>query len=94
MFAAESYSYAWHRSISGTSLQQALSQALLCPLLGPGFPASMQNQAWGVPLKEKDWRPVWQGREEVLQPQFYTTRRCGGRRFVVRQPLSYYTVER
>lgn len=54
----------------------------------------MQNSAWEVPLKEKDWRPVWRGGGEVIKPQIYTTRKRGGRRFVVRQPSTYYTVQR
>lgn len=82
------------RCIAGTSLQEALAQALLCPLLEPGGAA----ESWQVPEKGEGWRPVWQantaGATENVENQLYSIRRNGGRNFIVRRPHPYYKVDR
>jgi len=76
-------------------LQQALSQALLCPLRGPHMPLSLQNTAWGVPLKGAGWEPVWQAEAGDPAPDAqYTTRKRGDQKFIVRLPDALYTVHR
>ena len=80
----------------GVCLQQALSQALLCPLRGHNyFPLTLQNTVWGIPLKGEGWQPVWQGEAGDPTPAAqYTTRKRGDQKFIVRLPDALYTVHR
>ena len=76
-------------------LQQVLLQALLCPLLGPEVPKHMQNAAWDVPVKDKDWRPLWRSEGGESEPaQVYTIRNRNGKKQIVHRPATLYNVER
>lgn len=80
----------------GVCLQQALSQALLCPLRGHNyFPLTLQNTVWDIPLKGEGWRPIWQAEAGDPTPAMqYTTRKRGDQKFIVRLPDALYTVHR
>ena len=82
------------RCIAGTSLQQALSQALLCPLLDPKAPQDVGVPSWGIPEKGKGWRPVWRGDEEDSLGQLYSLRVLNGSSYIVKRPDPFYKVER
>ena len=75
--------------MAGTTLQEALAQALKCPLLGPEE-ADDRRKAWAVPLKKKGawWRPVWRkdAAQEGGESELYTLRTRHGKRYIVRRP--------
>lgn len=75
-------------------MQQALSQALLCPVLDSKAPQGIACPSWGIPEKGKGWRPVWRGEGEDALGQLYSVRVLNGSNHIVKRPDPFYRVER